>query len=121
MTNYARDFSTKQTPQDQPIPGKPQVANSGGGYSFSVDKWDCLLRFIILGNEGGSYYSSERKMTADNAKNVIVCIQEDGIRVVNTLLDISLKNDLYVYMMHYDDETTIFIFRDENSKINDEV
>tara|TARA_Y100000031_G_scaffold84433_1_gene92856 strand:+ start:2465 stop:3124 length:660 start_codon:yes stop_codon:yes gene_type:complete len=39
---------------------------------------------------------------------------------LSCLLDISLENDLYVDMMDYDDETTIFIFRDENSKINNE-
>ena len=46
-------------------------------------------------------------------------LTSEGI-CLSCLLDISLENDLYVDMMDYDDETTIFIFRDENSKINDE-
>tara|TARA_Y100000310_G_scaffold213829_1_gene214838 strand:+ start:14200 stop:14937 length:738 start_codon:yes stop_codon:yes gene_type:complete len=46
-------------------------------------------------------------------------LTSEGI-CLSCLLDISLKYDLYVDMMDYDEETTIFIFRDENSKINNE-
>jgi len=35
------------------------------------------------------------------------------------MLDIALEKDLYVNMIDYDNETVIFIFRDENSKLND--
>ncbi|MBI4116721.1 hypothetical protein HY449_03170 [Candidatus Pacearchaeota archaeon] len=39
---------------------------------------------------------------------------------ISCMLEISEKNDLYVEMMDYDENTTIFIFRDKNSKINNE-
>jgi len=38
---------------------------------------------------------------------------------LSCLLEIAEENDLYVDMLDYDDETIIFIFSDENSKIND--
>jgi 60 kDa SS-A/Ro ribonucleoprotein len=78
-----------QTPQNQPIPGKNQVPNSAGGYSFAVDDWKRLDRFLILGSEGGSYYASEHKLTAENAEAVLRCIQADGLRTVQRIIEIS--------------------------------
>lgn len=43
---------------------------------------------------------------------------EDGI-CLSCLLNISETHDLYVDMFDYDEETVIFIFKDENSIIND--
>ena len=54
--NYAKIFNRRVTPQSQPIPGSTQVRNSGGGYSWQVDDWTRLDRFLILGAEGGTYY-----------------------------------------------------------------
>lgn len=81
--------SGRHTPQTMPIPGSNQVANSAGGYSFALDKWQRLSRFLILGSEGGTYYISERALTLENANNVLACIREDGVRVVNEILVIS--------------------------------
>ena len=102
--NYTNHFNTKQTVQTQPVPGKVQVPNNAGGFVFALDKWAQLNRFLILGNEGGSYYASEKKMTVDNAKNVIACIQEDGVRVVKTIVEISVggrapKNDPAIFAL----------------------
>lgn len=43
---------------------------------------------------------------------------EDGI-CLSCLLNISETHDLYVDMFDYDNETVIFIFKDENLKLND--
>ena len=58
--NYAKIFNRRATPQSHPIPGSSQVRNSGGGYSWQVDDWTRLDRFLILGAEGGTYYITER-------------------------------------------------------------
>ena len=92
--NYAQHVSTRKTPQTQPIPGSAQVRNQAGGYSFAVDDWTRLERFLILGTEGGSYYASERKMTLESATAVMRCIRKDGARVVNTLVAISTEGSL---------------------------
>jgi hypothetical protein len=47
--NYAKTLNRRATPQSQPIPGSSQVRNSGGGYSWQVDDWTRLDRFLILG------------------------------------------------------------------------
>jgi 60 kDa SS-A/Ro ribonucleoprotein len=82
-------FSTKRTPQSEPIPGTNQVRNSNAGFSFPVDDWVRLERFLILGSEGGSYYATERKLTFDNAKAVQRCVDADGLRTVARIVAVS--------------------------------
>ena len=36
-----------------------------------MDDWKRLERFLILGNEGGSYYATERALTIENAQGVV--------------------------------------------------
>ena len=89
--------SIKTPPQSLPLSPR-QVANSAGGYSFPVDDWKRLERFLILGSEGGSYYASEQKLTLENAKVVERCIAADGLRTISTIVEISVdgrapKND----------------------------
>lgn len=101
---YASHISKKKTPQSKPIPGSNQVQNSAGGYSWSVDKWNQLNRFLILGSEGGTYYVDEQKLTTTNATSVVSCIKEDGLRVVDTLVKISdegraAKNDPALFVL----------------------
>ncbi len=87
---YTRFFPKRNaTPQNMPIPGSNQVPNSAGGYSFAVDDWTRLDRFLILGSEGGSYYASERKLTTENAEAVVRCILLDGVRTVKRIVEIS--------------------------------
>jgi 60 kDa SS-A/Ro ribonucleoprotein len=75
----------------EPIIGRePDMAqNNGGGFSFVLDKWAMLDRFLIIGTEGGTYYVSENKVTEASAKNVIACIKEDSKRVVDAIIDVS--------------------------------
>ena len=84
------------TPQSAPLPG--QVRNSAGGYSYPVDDWARLGRFLVLGSEGGSYYAAERALTLENAHAVVRCLAEDGGRVVAEIVAVSVagrapKND----------------------------
>lgn len=86
---YTRHVSTRVTPQAEPIPGSKQVPNEAGGYAFPVDDWVRLDRFLILGSEGGSYYVGERQLTRENAEAVLRCIQEDGLRAVARIREVS--------------------------------
>lgn len=78
-----------KVPQSMPLPASAQVPNSAGGYSFALDNWARLNRFLILGSEGGSYYASEQKLSAENANAVLQCIAADGARVVRTIVEVS--------------------------------
>ena len=84
-----KNYSTRQTPQAEPIPGEEMVENSAGGFVFGVDDWKRLERFLILGSEGGTYYVGERKLTKENADCVLRCIKADGKRTVDVIVEIS--------------------------------
>lgn len=77
---YAEHFSSRQTPQSEPIPGRAQGRNAAGVFAFAVDDWTRLDRFLVLGAEGGSYYANERELTASNGEAVRRCIEADGTR-----------------------------------------
>lgn len=87
--NFTNYFSKQRTPQSMAIPGTAQVPNSAGGYAWAVDDWVRLDRFLVLGSEGGTYYSSEQKLTAENAAAVQRCIAAAGPRVVARIVEIS--------------------------------
>ena len=86
---YQQHFSTRVTPQSQPIPGSGQVPNAAGGYVWAVDDWTRLDRFLVLGAEGGTYYVSERKLTVENAQAVAACIKVDGVAAVERIAAVS--------------------------------
>lgn len=88
MNAYTR-VSTRQTKQCEPIPGKAMAQNNAGGFTFQVDDWARLDRFLILGSEGNTYYCTEREMTKQNAECVIRCIKADGARTVRRIVEIS--------------------------------
>lgn len=85
--NYLRKL-LGPTPQTEPMAG--QVANSAGGYSYPVDDWARLRRFLVLGSEGGSYYAGERELTRENAEAVTRCLAEDGPRAVAEIVAVSV-------------------------------
>lgn len=107
MTKHLTSFLARAsgaTPQSQPISGSAQVANGAGGFSFAVDDWMQLQRFLILGSEGGSYYATERTLTAENASATLRCIALDGLRVVREIAAISQagrapKNDAALFAL----------------------
>jgi 60 kDa SS-A/Ro ribonucleoprotein len=102
--NYAKIFNRRATPQSQPIPGSNQVRNSDIGYSWQVDNWARLDRFLILGAEGGTYYITERELVKQNHDAIIRCIKADGLRAVNRIIEISdsgraPKNDPAIFAL----------------------
>jgi 60 kDa SS-A/Ro ribonucleoprotein len=92
--------SRNKTPQSQPIPGRESdmSRNASGGFAFEVDEWHRLHRFLVLGTEGGTYYTDERDLTIDAAGAVQQCIATDGPRAVQEIVEVSTagrapKND----------------------------
>ncbi len=87
--NYAKHVSTKATPQTEPIPRSNQVKNEASGYSFPLDDWKRLDRFVILGSAGGTYYANERKLTRENAAVVERLLSQDAKRTIDRIVEIS--------------------------------
>jgi 60 kDa SS-A/Ro ribonucleoprotein len=101
MLEYTKPAST---PQHEPLPGSMQVDNSAGGFSWELDDWARLDRFLVLGSEGGTYYATERELTIDNARAVARCIAADGPKFVARIVDASEsgrapKNDPAIFSL----------------------
>jgi 60 kDa SS-A/Ro ribonucleoprotein len=105
MSAYAKHINTRSTPQTKPIPGRANmVPNDGGGYSFAVDCFTRLERFLILGCEGGHFQVGEEKLTVDNAQCVFECARQDTARTINLIVEISdsgraPKNDPAIFAL----------------------
>ncbi|MHC4647569.1 MAG: TROVE domain-containing protein [Planctomycetota bacterium] len=91
MQKIHRHVSTKKTPQTKKIPGSKQVKMDSGGFGWKVDDWTQLDRFLVLGTEGGTYYVGEQELTIKNAEAVGRCIDANGIKTVERIVEISLE------------------------------
>jgi 60 kDa SS-A/Ro ribonucleoprotein len=93
MSKSYSSFVKKNTtvPATAPIRGreKDMAPNSGGGFSFVIDKWSQLDRFLILGAADATYYASRQKLVVKNTDNLMSCINENGQRVVQRIVEIS--------------------------------
>jgi 60 kDa SS-A/Ro ribonucleoprotein len=91
MRDLASHVSSKVTPQSSPIPGREaeMKPNHAGGYTFVVDDWTRLDRFLILGTEGNTYYATEAKQTKEAAASILRCLAADGPRTVRRIVEVS--------------------------------
>lgn len=101
-TEFANSISPKKTvtPQTKAIPGRESemAVNNAGGFTFVLDKWAVLDRFIMLGAETASYYVGKQDILKQSFTNTLACIAEDGARTIARLVEYSLagrapKND----------------------------
>ena len=83
-------------------------------YPISITRGESTSIIEDFGNEIpvrlGIVYDSIEKIIKEQLNHESICL--------SCILDVSLENDLYVDMMDYDEKSVIFIFRDENSIIN---
>lgn len=86
MAKFRLFTASVNTPQSEPLPG--QVANNAGGYSYPIDVWGKLDRFLVLGAEGGTFYVSQQKLARDNTRTIQDLIRQDGYRVVHRTMSL---------------------------------
>jgi len=76
--------------QQERTPGdKNEVPNSAGGFVYSINPWQRLERFLILGSNSPTYYADARALTLDNLDCVLDRIEENGNEVINLVLSVS--------------------------------
>ncbi|MAE81255.1 MAG: hypothetical protein CMB80_00860 [Flammeovirgaceae bacterium] len=91
MAKYATQVS-KPKRHIQTKKARPdQVENYAGGYVFKVDEMTQLSRFILLGNDKGSYYADEKTLTVKNFENLKDALKKNGKEVVDLIVEISTK------------------------------
>ena len=88
---YLRNVYGTPAAQSDPIVGRESemVQNSADGFTFQLDGWGRFERFLILGSEGGTYYSDEPTLTLENATCVRDCVSTNPQRAAELLLDVS--------------------------------
>jgi 60 kDa SS-A/Ro ribonucleoprotein len=101
-TDHAASLNAVQTstPQTEAIPGREaeMKLNNAGGFTFTLDQWGVLDRFIMIGSENGNYYVGQKDVMKQSFANTLKCIAEDGLRAVARALEYSTsgrapKND----------------------------
>jgi 60 kDa SS-A/Ro ribonucleoprotein len=71
----APNFGTPQSKRSKNVaipgaPGTKQKKNAAGGYTFRIDPVSQLRRFLTLGVDGPTYYTSAKTLAEENAKVV---------------------------------------------------
>jgi len=81
-------ISTRLTPQSRRA-AADQSPNSAGGYTFTLDDAARLRRFLILGVDGGTYYTNAQTLAIDNAKVLERMAAADPRTLVDTIVEVS--------------------------------
>jgi 60 kDa SS-A/Ro ribonucleoprotein len=89
MANVLKTFSTRATPQSRPA-GGATTKNAAGGFVFGIDDYARVRRFLVLGSDGGTYYTDARTLTRDNAEAVVRLAKSDPIGLTDMIVEISL-------------------------------
>lgn len=93
----------RETPQTEKADER-QSRNNAGGYSFVVTDKDRFRRFLTIGQEGGTYYVGEQKLTDDSVKFVEKYINSAGVDAINEIVEVSdqglaPKNDQAIFAL----------------------
>ena len=90
MIDILRTITMRRTSQSRPAEPR-QVPNSAGGFTFEVTDEQRLRRFLVLGTDGGTYYTSEPTLTLEAAHFVVELAEFDPRLLVDTIVDVSLR------------------------------
>ena len=68
---------------------RDQVPNAAGGYAYKAGDEMRLHRFLTLGTDGGTYYTSAKDITRDNAEVLFRMVRNKGLYTVAQIAEIS--------------------------------
>ncbi|NNG18252.1 TROVE domain-containing protein [Naumannella sp. ID2617S] len=89
MVDILKLINLRRTPQSLRADARQQP-NAAGGFTFVLDDVARLRRFLILGTEGGTYYTSAPELTVDNAEVVLRLCAEDPDSLLATIREVSV-------------------------------
>lgn len=85
LSTHLRRADTPQAERHSPrAPSHPIVDRN-----LALDHWQRLHRFLVSGSPGGTYYIGERDLTVEIAQAAMECLWEDGLLVVQRVVEIS--------------------------------
>lgn len=88
MADPLATISTRHTPQTEKADAR-QEKNSAGGYTFTIDDMAQLRRFLVLGTDGGTYYSGAAELTKDNAGIILELARTRTAELVGEIVAVS--------------------------------
>ncbi len=94
-----------------------QVVNNAGGYVFEIAGEDRIVRFLTLGVDGGTYYVNEKQHAKLQAQFVLDFAREHGTRLLELLLDVSLKGRAPKQNATLFALAAVFAFGDDEAKV----
>ncbi|OZE77201.1 RNA-binding protein [Rhodococcus sp. 15-649-2-2] len=80
--------NTKRTSQAEQADSR-QAQNAAGGFTFTVTPETRLRRFLTLGTDGGTFYTSAADLTKDNAQVVLDFAANNTATLVREVVSIS--------------------------------
>lgn len=83
-----RIVSTRRTAQSRKADLR-QVKNAAGGFTFAIDEWARVHRFLTLGTDGGTFYTDAGDLTRDNAAAVLRAASTDPVELVRRIVEVS--------------------------------
>lgn len=89
MPDALTAINLRHTPQTARADER-QVQNNAGGYTFTVAPIERLRRFLVLGTEGGTYYTGQRALTQANAGIVLDWARNRTVELVDELVALSV-------------------------------
>jgi 60 kDa SS-A/Ro ribonucleoprotein len=97
MSTYTAQFhghlNPPPAPVSEPLPGREadMVVNNAGAYTFSLGHNDRLLRFLVLGADGATYYATKDAHFKQAYTNVEAAIKALGPVAVECIAEVSEK------------------------------
>ena len=103
MTKYTK-LLTENTQMEKPFDKPEMIQNDAGGYVFAIDDEERLMRFLILGSDSNTYYSTAKELTLESAEAIKNMIIADCKKCVDIIVNISdsgraPKNDPAIFAL----------------------
>lgn len=87
--SYRARLTRLATPQVERNPGTRFVARANDLPAWPANEWERFDRFLIYGDERGTYYLRARKPALERLADVRTCIATDGPRAVRRIVEVS--------------------------------
>lgn len=81
-------FNLRKTPQAQAATSH-QIRDAAGGYTYAVDDWARLHRFLTLGTDGGTFHTGDHTLTREAAEVVLRIAATDPVGLVTRIVEVS--------------------------------
>lgn len=88
MSYQLKAVNVNSGPQTTRVKGN-QVENNAGGYVFEITPKSRVERFLILGTDSSTYYTSARDLTKQNYDFLIALSETDARSLVDTVVEVS--------------------------------